>query len=273
MQDEDEVKEVLSVELTKLLEDGLASSIILFGSSVRRNTYKSILVAGNYLQHRLILYRDALTHEGDLDILIIGRKNLYLLDALKKIFSKYGKVIFHPDFYSYRPLDTLIFEIIVLPPSSRWLATRGRLVGLSIFQDGNYVVFDPDYPPERFIYMPEEPKDEDERREIALKSYAGLVDMYMKLWAAIGNSLRVDPLRVAKWLICDSLWIRTGTFYLDNEILISLFKEEFPNIAKRHEALINLMAQGRKWDYEQKGDYLLRITYKLAEDLIKKFRR
>ena len=56
MQDEDEVKEVLSVELTKLLEDGLASSIIMFGSSVRRNTYKSILVAGNYLQHRLILY-------------------------------------------------------------------------------------------------------------------------------------------------------------------------------------------------------------------------
>ena len=271
MHDKEKVERMLGTELTKLLKAGLASSIIMFGSSVRENTYKSVLT-GNCLQYRL-RYRNTLTHEGDLDILIIGRKNLYLLDALKKIFSKHGKVIFHPDFYSYRPSDTLIFEVIVLPPSSRWLATHGRLIGLSIFQDGNYAVFDPNHPPERFIYMPEEPRDENERRKIALKSYAGLVDMYMKLWATIGNSLRVDPLRVAKWLICDSLWIRTGIFYFDNEILISLFKEEFPDIVRRHEALIDLMAQGRKWDYELEKDYLLRITYKLAGSLIEKFKR
>ena len=213
---------------------------------------------------------------ADIDLLIIGdkvREDLpkHIIDVLKP----YGIVLFHPDFYTKRPRNAVLFEIIVLPSGSRWLISPiGRLIGLSIFQHGNYRFFPQAVDIQKYVPIPPKPRSLHERLRIVLCSYSGLMDIYAKLWAITWNyaasskSPYVDIRRIIKWVICDSVWVLTGRFFFDKDTLIKKFYEYFPKVSKQYEALItNLIIEGHIDENINIFKEACQLTWKLITEL------
>lgn len=214
-----------------LLKSPLIDHVSLFGSFIREHE--------DPLDISLSELSDMSSHEVggvDVDMIIVGNKYEHEFPMnIIKILRPHGLVIFHPDFYLKRPQGTTVFEIIALPSGSRWLAitTLGRLIGLSILH-GGYIPVHHDLGDH--VEMPEEPVDMRERLQIVLSSYAGLTDVYSKLWAITWTSFAsqkkpdIDINRIIKWMLCDTVWAVTGSFFFDKEKLLRKARTVLPAI-------------------------------------------
>lgn len=248
--------------------EGKIASTVLFGSSVRNKEELDEILSLTQTSGRTLRLRPG----SELDLLLVTEeKSLSLIDLLRHHLAQYGDLVFHPNSYDTRDVSRLTFEIIALPLGSSWFAqdNLGRLVGLSILEPPNFVQF-AGKPIGDSIEMPRDAKTSEERILVALHSHVGLIDMYSKLWAAIGNGDRVDPFRVAKWLMCDSVWTQSGIFYLDRKVLVEKFMDAFSELADKHRALLRTIETRR----EGLNDVdVLREDYELARGLIQTLQR
>jgi hypothetical protein len=259
------MSETLAECIKRIHVEGDVCSTVLFGSSVRKREEFERMLS---LTESDSSTRFPLLAELDL-LLVVKEKSLGLLDLLKRCLAPYGYALFHPSFYEVRSTHRPTFEIIALPKHSSWFARNnlGRLVGLSVLRAPNFVHF-AGSPVADCIEMPSGARTRDERLPIALHGHAGLLDMCSKLWAALGNGDRVDPFRVAKWLICDTVWVESGTFYSELDILADKFATFFPDLSRKHSGLVRGLAAMRTGEA---GD--LREDYELARELVSTLKR
>lgn len=166
--------------------------------------------------------------KGDIDLIfIVENKTPEIAHQIHKKLSKYGDVIYHPDFYSKRTTDYIPIEVIVLPKESSYFSSQGILTGLSALNSENvYTVFG--NPLNTIISTPNinDYKKYNSRKKIYYTCHYGINHIQSELFTSLVQvKPYIDYSRLIKFIAMDYCWVLTGKFYRDlDEIESTLLK-------------------------------------------------